>query len=174
MTSYITLGYVDTIADPMVELIKKELAGAIAIRRVVRQGQPNVEALHNQPFTKADPGASFGGVIGVGGRHVDSATTRDDEHIHAQERINMFENTSFRPYTGPSHLSSPSCSRCKYDEYKERQDKLFKKVEAISKAIEELKSKRCVIPSKEREPHTPTTLVRKKKRAIRDVLSAQK
>ena len=55
MTSYITLGHVDTIADPTVELIKKELAGATAIRRAVRQGQPNVEALHDQPFTKADP-----------------------------------------------------------------------------------------------------------------------
>ena len=84
MTSYITLGYVDTIADPTVELIKKELAGATTIRRVVRQGQPNVEALHDQPLTKADPGASSGGVVGVGGRHADAATTHDDEHVDAQ------------------------------------------------------------------------------------------
>ncbi|KAM3324573.1 hypothetical protein P3S67_005725 [Capsicum chacoense] len=130
MNFYITLGYIDTIADPMVDLIKKELAGATTIRRVVRQGQPNVEALHDQPFTKADPGASSGGVVGVG------------------ERINMFENTPFRPYTGPSHPSSPSYSRCECKECKDRQDKLFEKVEAISKAIEEFKSKRCVIPSK--------------------------
>ncbi|KAM3358374.1 hypothetical protein P3S68_021305 [Capsicum galapagoense] len=169
MTSYITLGHVDTIANPAVELIKKELAGATAIRREVRQGQPNVEALHDQPFTKANPGSS-GGVVGVSGRHVDDATTRDDEHFDAQERINMFENTPFRPYTGPSHPFSPSCSRCKCDEYKDRQDKLFKKVEAISK-IEEIISKRCVIPSKKvRDPHTPTALVRRKKRAIRDGL----
>ena len=47
MTSYITLGHVDTIADPTVELIKNELGGATAIRRAVRQGQPNVEALHD-------------------------------------------------------------------------------------------------------------------------------
>ncbi|KAM3268838.1 hypothetical protein P3S67_030802 [Capsicum chacoense] len=123
MTSYITLGHVDTIADPKVELIKKELVGATAIRRAIRQSQPNVEAFHDQPFTKADPGASSGGVVGVGGR----------------------------------------------------QDKLFEKVEAISKAIEEFKSKRCVIPSKKvRDPHTPTSFVRSKKRAIRDVLSARK
>ncbi|KAM3357654.1 hypothetical protein P3S68_020585 [Capsicum galapagoense] len=101
MTSYITPGYVETIVDPTVELIKKELAGATAIRRAVRQGQPNVETLHDQPFTKADPGTSSGGVVGVGGRHC-----------------------------------------------KDRQDKLFEKVEAISKTIEEFKSKRCVIPSK--------------------------
>ncbi|KAF3677094.1 hypothetical protein FXO37_04980 [Capsicum annuum] len=44
MTSYITLGPVDTITDPMVELIKKELAGATAIKRAVRQGPP-------QPYT---------------------------------------------------------------------------------------------------------------------------
>ncbi|KAM3382579.1 hypothetical protein P3S68_008153 [Capsicum galapagoense] len=100
MTSYITLGHVDTIADPTVELIKKELAGATAIRRAVRQGQPNVEALHDQPFTKTDPGASSGGVDGVGGRYADAATTHDDENVDAQERINMFENTSFRPYIG--------------------------------------------------------------------------
>ena len=36
MTSYITLGHVDTIADPTVELIKKELTGATDIRRAVR------------------------------------------------------------------------------------------------------------------------------------------
>ncbi|KAM3303631.1 hypothetical protein P3S67_014661 [Capsicum chacoense] len=172
MTSCITLGHVDTIANPTMELIKKKLAGTIATRRAVRQGQPNVEALHDQPFTKAYPGASFGRVIGVGGRHADVATTSDDEHVDAQERINMFENTPFRLYTGPS---SPSCSHCEYNECKDRQDKLFKKVEAISKAIEESKSKRRVIPSKKvREPHTPTALVRRKKRAIRDVLSTQK
>ncbi|KAM3246567.1 hypothetical protein P3L10_008334 [Capsicum annuum] len=134
MTSYITLGHVNTIADPTVELIKKELAGVTAIRRAVRQGQANVEALHDQPFNKADPGASSGEVVGVGGRYADADTTHDDE-----------------------------------------QDKLFEKVEAISKDIEKFKSKRCVIPSKKvREPHTPTALVRKKKRAIRDVLSARK
>ncbi|KAM3285190.1 hypothetical protein P3S67_023989 [Capsicum chacoense] len=79
MTSYITLGHVNTIADPTVELIKKKLAGATAIRRAVRQSQPNVEALHDQPFTKADPGASSGGVVSVGGGHADAATTRDDD-----------------------------------------------------------------------------------------------
>ncbi|KAM3219956.1 hypothetical protein P3L10_024487 [Capsicum annuum] len=79
MTSYITLGHVDTIADPTVKLIKKELAGATAIRR------------------KLDPGASSGGVFGSGGRHADAATTRDDEYVDAQERINMFENTPFCP-----------------------------------------------------------------------------
>ncbi|KAF3619131.1 hypothetical protein FXO37_33869 [Capsicum annuum] len=45
MTYYITLGHVDTIAYPMVELIKKELDRATTIRREVRQGQPNVERL---------------------------------------------------------------------------------------------------------------------------------
>ncbi|KAM3360152.1 hypothetical protein P3S68_019864 [Capsicum galapagoense] len=99
ITFYITLGYVDTISDPTVELIKKELAGATAIRRAVRQGQPNVEALHDQPFTEADPGAFSSGVVSVGGRHSDAATTHDDKNIDSQERINMFENTLFRPYT---------------------------------------------------------------------------
>ncbi|KAM3382898.1 hypothetical protein P3S68_008473 [Capsicum galapagoense] len=80
MTSYITLGYVDTIEDPMVELIKKELVRATTIRRAVRQGQPNVEALHDQLFIKADPGASSTGVIGVGGRHADACTTHDDDY----------------------------------------------------------------------------------------------
>ncbi|KAM3282016.1 hypothetical protein P3S67_027663 [Capsicum chacoense] len=79
MTYYITLGYIDTIADPTVELINKKSDGATTIIRAVRQGQPNVEALHNQP-TKADPGASSSGVVGVGGRHADTATTCDDEH----------------------------------------------------------------------------------------------
>ena len=81
MTSYITLGHVNTIADPMVELIKKELAGPTAIRRAVRQGQPNVEALHDHP-TEADPDASSGRVD-VGDGHVDVATTHDDEYVDA-------------------------------------------------------------------------------------------
>ncbi|KAF3637786.1 hypothetical protein FXO37_24718 [Capsicum annuum] len=72
MNSYITLGHVDTIVDPTVDLIRKELAGATAIRRSVRQGQPNVMSLHDQP-TKANLGASYGGVFGVGGRHANAA-----------------------------------------------------------------------------------------------------
>ncbi|KAF3626078.1 hypothetical protein FXO37_30527 [Capsicum annuum] len=141
MTSYITLGYVDTIADPTIELIRKELARATVIRRTVRQGQPNVEALHDQ-LTKADLGASASGVIGVG---------------------------------GPSHTSSPSCSRCECGECKYSQDKLFENVEAISKVIKEFKSKRGVIPSKKlREQFTAVLLFRRKKRAISDILSCQK
>ncbi|KAF3657452.1 hypothetical protein FXO37_14929 [Capsicum annuum] len=144
MTSYITLGHIDTIADPTVELIKKELAGATAIRRAVRQGQPNVEVFHDQP-TNADLGTSSGGVVGVGGRHSDAATTYDDDHVDTQERINMFENTLLHPYTGPSHPSSPLCSRCECEECKDRKDKLFEKVVAIIKSIKEFKSKRYVI-----------------------------
>ena len=175
MTSFLTLGLVDTKEDPTVELIKKELAKATIIRRAVIQGQPNVEALHDQPFTKANPGASSGGVVGVGGTHADAATTRDDEHVDAQERTNMFENTPFHPYTGPSHPSSPSCSRCEYEECKVNQNKLFEKVEAISKFVEEFKSKRILIPSKKlRERYTLTVLVRRKKSAITNVLSCQK
>ncbi|KAF3627684.1 hypothetical protein FXO37_29744 [Capsicum annuum] len=87
MTSFITLGLVDTISDPTVELIKKELAGETAIRRVVRQGHPNVEALHDQPTT-TDLGTSSRGVargiIDVGSRHADAAASLDDEYVDAQ------------------------------------------------------------------------------------------
>ncbi|KAM3270853.1 hypothetical protein P3S67_029055 [Capsicum chacoense] len=58
MTSFLTLGLVDTKEDPTVELIKKELAGETSIKRVVRQGQPNVEAFHDQPQTAIDMCAS--------------------------------------------------------------------------------------------------------------------
>ncbi|KAF3624985.1 hypothetical protein FXO37_31096 [Capsicum annuum] len=85
MTSYITLGHVDTITNPTVVLIKKELDGVITIRKIVSQGQPNVKALHDQP-TKANLGASSSGVVGVGGRHADAATTHDDKHVDAQEK----------------------------------------------------------------------------------------
>ncbi|KAF3624635.1 hypothetical protein FXO37_31271 [Capsicum annuum] len=76
--------------DPMVELIRKELARATAIRRAVRQGQPNIEALHDQP-TKADSGASSGGVVGVGSRHADAATTHDDEHERQLTNIEVYD-----------------------------------------------------------------------------------
>ncbi|KAF3650795.1 hypothetical protein FXO37_18300 [Capsicum annuum] len=61
----------------MVKLINKELDGAIDIRRAVRQGQPNIEAFHDQP-TATNLGASSRGVAGVvvdvGGRHADATS----------------------------------------------------------------------------------------------------
>ncbi|KAF3668779.1 hypothetical protein FXO37_09351 [Capsicum annuum] len=154
MTYFITLGFFDTITDLTVELIKKELAGEIAIRRAVRQNEPNVEALHDQP-TVTDLCASSRGfageVIDIGGKHIDGAASRNDENFDAQEKINMFENTPFtgpshtytgssHPYTGPSYPSSPSCSYCKCKECKDNKYKIFEKLEAIAKSVEKLKS----------------------------------
>ncbi|KAF3671418.1 hypothetical protein FXO38_06587 [Capsicum annuum] len=173
MTYFITLGLVNTIKEPMVELKKTKLAGSTAIRRVVRQGQHNVEALYDQPTT-TDLGASSGGiasgVIEVGNSHTDADVdvTRDDDYVDAQLKINMFEitpyigpsypyNGPFHPYSGPSHPSPPSYSYFKCKVCKDRQDILLKKIEAITEAVEELKSKRDVIPSKKvRKPYTPT------------------
>ncbi|KAF3630451.1 hypothetical protein FXO37_28470 [Capsicum annuum] len=107
------------------DLIKKELAGATTIRKVARQG-PNVEALHDQPAA-TDSGATSrgiaGGVVDVGGSHndADASASSDNEHVDAQEKINIFEITPYigpshpytvfsLPYNGPSHLSSPSYS----------------------------------------------------------------
>ncbi|KAM3249321.1 hypothetical protein P3L10_011090 [Capsicum annuum] len=141
--------FVDTIADPTVELIKKKLTGEIAIRRAVRQGQSIVEALHDQP-TAIDSRTSSGGVAGRvvdnGGSHPDAATASscDYEHVGAEEKINTFGNT---PCIGPSHPSLPLCSHCKCKVCKDREDKLFEKLEAITEVVEELKSKRGVIPS---------------------------
>ncbi|KAM3355895.1 hypothetical protein P3S68_022609 [Capsicum galapagoense] len=164
MTSFLTLGLVDTKKDPAVELIKKELDGAISIRRAVRQYQSNVEALHDQTQTVTDPGASSGGVAGGvicdGGIQPMAASSAnlDYEYVGAQQKINMFKNTpctgpSFHPYIGPSHLytgpshpSSPSYSHYKCKVYKDREDKLLNKLEAIAEAAEELKSRRGVIP----------------------------
>ncbi|KAF3675095.1 hypothetical protein FXO37_06069 [Capsicum annuum] len=50
-----------------------------------------------------DLGASSGGVVGVGGRHADAATTRDDKNVDAQEKINIFENTPFTEGEGARH-----------------------------------------------------------------------
>ncbi|KAF3634643.1 hypothetical protein FXO38_25045 [Capsicum annuum] len=98
ITSFITLGIVDTIADPMMELIKKELVRATAIRIAVKQGQPSVEVLHNQSIA-TNLGTSFGGVAGgvvdVGGKHADAIVIRYVEHVDAQEKINKFENTHY-------------------------------------------------------------------------------
>ncbi|KAF3685313.1 putative inositol hexakisphosphate and diphosphoinositol-pentakisphosphate kinase 1-like [Capsicum annuum] len=141
MTSFITLGLVDTKVDPTMELINKKLVGATAIRRAFRQGHPIVEALHDQSFTATDQGASSGGV--AGGVVNPGAS---------QEKINTFENT---PCTVPSHSSSPSCSNCKCKVCKDIEDKLLEKLEAIVEAAEELKSKRGVITSKKvRDPYT--------------------
>ncbi|KAM3220059.1 hypothetical protein P3L10_024590 [Capsicum annuum] len=85
MTSFLTLGLVDTKEDPMVELIKKELDGATSMRRAVRQGHPNVEALHDQPQTAADPGASSGGI--AGGVVCDVCKNREDKLLKKLEAI---------------------------------------------------------------------------------------
>ncbi|PHT49130.1 Protein-tyrosine-phosphatase MKP1 [Capsicum baccatum] len=58
-----------------------ELARAIAIRSTVRQGLPNVEALHGQP-TPVDPDASSMGVVDVGGSHTDAHSAYVDEIIY--------------------------------------------------------------------------------------------
>ncbi|PHT67421.1 hypothetical protein T459_26908 [Capsicum annuum] len=176
MTSFLTLVLVDTKEDPTVELIKKELAGATSIRRAVRQGQPNVGALHDQLQTAVDPGASSRGIAGRvvynGGSYPDAATSasRDYEHVVSYQKINNFENTPctgpshpyrgpFYPHSGLSHPFLPSCSHCKV--CKDREDKLLKNLEAIAKVAEELKFRRAVIPSnKVREPCTPTVAFR--------------
>ncbi|KAM3361182.1 hypothetical protein P3S68_016036 [Capsicum galapagoense] len=170
MTSFLTMGLVDTKEDPTMELIKKELNGATSIRRAVRQGQSNIEALYDLTQTAIDPGSSSGGITGgviCDGKSYPasaSAASRDYEHVGAQEKIKMFENTpctgppshpyngSSHPYSGPSHRSSPSCSYYKYKVCKDKEVKLLDKLEAITKATEELKSRRGVIPSTEGPP----------------------
>ncbi|KAF3639115.1 hypothetical protein FXO37_24093 [Capsicum annuum] len=93
MTSSMTLGLVHTIADLTVELIRKELAGSTTIIRAVKQGQPHVEALHDQ-LTAIDTGAATGGVGGdsVAGGVVDVGASHVAEHIaDAKEKIIMSE-----------------------------------------------------------------------------------
>ncbi|KAM3265703.1 hypothetical protein P3L10_002697 [Capsicum annuum] len=74
-------------------------------------------------------------------------------------------------YDDPYHPSSPSYSYYKYKVCKDREDKLLEKLEAIAEAVEELKSRRGIIPSnEEREPCTPTVEVRRQRRKIRQIL----
>ncbi|KAF3637310.1 hypothetical protein FXO38_23775 [Capsicum annuum] len=77
MTSFITLGFVDTIADQTVELIKKELARATTIKRSIRQGHPSVEALHYQTTIKNLDDSSWGvaGGFNIGGRHANATAS---------------------------------------------------------------------------------------------------
>ncbi|KAF3673116.1 hypothetical protein FXO37_07155 [Capsicum annuum] len=155
MTSFITLGFVDTLADPTVDLIKKELAGAIAIRRAVRQDEPNVEALHDQP-TATDLCASSRGVAGevvdIGGKHIDATKSRDNEYVDAQEKIIMFENT---PFTGLSHTYTGSSHPYT--------------VPLTTLHLHVLIS--GVKPSKKvREPYTLTVAIGRKKRVINQLL----
>ncbi|KAM3356649.1 hypothetical protein P3S68_023363 [Capsicum galapagoense] len=146
MISFLTLGLVDTKEDPTVELIKKELDGATSIRKAIRQGQSNVEALHDLTQTATDPGNSSGGVAGGvvcdGGSHPASASAVSRLPSHPYTGLS-------HPYSGPSHPSSPSCSHCKCKVCKDREDKLLDKLEAIDEAVDEFKFRRGVIPSNE-------------------------
>ncbi|KAM3203465.1 hypothetical protein P3L10_031091 [Capsicum annuum] len=154
---------------------------------------PTIDELGMTSFLTLDPGVSSegvaGGVVCDSGSHptAASAASRDYEHVGAQQKIKMFENTPCtgppsHPYTGlshlysgPSHPSSPLYSHCKCKVYKDREDKLLDKLEAIAEDVEELKSRRGVIPSNEvREPCTPTVEVRRNRRKIRQILSILK
>ncbi|KAF3658656.1 hypothetical protein FXO37_14318 [Capsicum annuum] len=115
-------GIVDKIAYPIMELIKNELTRATTVRKAFRQGQPHVEALHDQSAA-TDLGDAFGGDVGgvvdVGGSHAnaDVVAIHDDEQVDAQEKINKFEITL---YSGPSHPSSCSYSHCKCNQCMDR------------------------------------------------------
>ncbi|KAM3326335.1 hypothetical protein P3S67_001461 [Capsicum chacoense] len=168
------------------ELIKKELAGATSVRRAVRQGQPNVEALHDQPQIATDSGVSSG-VLLVELFVMVAAILLLLLLLVVIMSMYIFENTPCTspfshpytgpsyPYSGPSHPSSPSYSYCKCKVCKDREDRHLEKLEAIVEAADELKSRKGVIPSNEvRESCTPTVEVRRKRRKIRQILSILK
>ncbi|KAF3645806.1 hypothetical protein FXO38_12058 [Capsicum annuum] len=115
----------------------------------------------------ASSGGVAGGVIDDGGSHPNSA-------VAASLPSHLYTDPS-HPYGGPSHPSSPLCSHCKCKVCKDREDKLLEKLEVITKASEDLKSKKGVIPSKKlRKPYTPTVAVGRKTRNIRQILSIVK
>ncbi|KAF3653618.1 hypothetical protein FXO37_16880 [Capsicum annuum] len=82
MTSFITLGLVGTTADLTVELIKKELAGAKTIRRVVRKD------------SGAPSGGVTGGVVDNGGNHpvAPATSSHDYEHDNGPQFYNNFKS----------------------------------------------------------------------------------
>ncbi|KAF3616327.1 hypothetical protein FXO37_35127 [Capsicum annuum] len=168
------------------ELIKKELTGATNIRRAVRKGQPHVEVLYDQPAA-IDSCATYGGVGGdsVASGFVDVGASHDDEYVsNAEEKINitrpkfnLLEDDDFQIilFNGPKYPSSKSCSLCKCKKCKDRHDRIFKRIDDLTDAINVLTSKRGVIPSnKGRETYTTKVEVRKKKKSIGRILSNRK
>ncbi|PHT45749.1 hypothetical protein CQW23_14907 [Capsicum baccatum] len=156
MTSFLTLGLVDTKEDPMVELIKKELDGATSIRRAARQGQPNVEALHDQPQTATDPGASSGGVSG--------GVVCDGGSILLLLLVMIMSML----WPLPTLMFYCKCEVCK-----DIEDKLLENLEAIAEAAEELKSRRGVILSNEGLPKKVdifTALGKEKKKELEEFI----
>ncbi|PHU11253.1 putative wall-associated receptor kinase-like 11 [Capsicum chinense] len=76
------------------KLIKKELAGATTIRKVVMQGQPNVEALHEQPTTidpRTSSGGVAGGVVDDGGSHPDASAASSHDYEHDERTISLVD-----------------------------------------------------------------------------------
>ncbi|KAF3677944.1 hypothetical protein FXO38_03523 [Capsicum annuum] len=142
---------------------------------------PTEKKLGMTSFITLDLGAIFGGVTGgvddVGGSHDDAYTvpSHDDDHVDSQERIKMFEFTLYTTLTlvpltltlvpltplHPHILIANARSA-----WTNRINSLKKK--SLTKAVEELTSKKVS------KPYIPTVKVRKKKIAIRHILSIMK
>ncbi|WMV44189.1 hypothetical protein MTR67_037574 [Solanum verrucosum] len=143
MPFFLTLEIIDTKSDPIVDLIKKALAGATTIRSEapIVSGDADDVALDVNVDVNIDVDI---GDVGAksGGEHVD-----DDGGIYG----------GFTPFSGHTTYfdpSSSSCSACKCEEYKNKEGKLIstgedvkKSLDALTSAVKKLISKRGVIPS---------------------------
>ncbi|KAM3303634.1 hypothetical protein P3S67_014664 [Capsicum chacoense] len=136
MTSFLTLGLVDTKEDPMVELTKKELDVTTSIRRVVTQGRSNIKALYDQTQTATDRVLLLGVLL-------------VELFVMVVATLLLLLLPVVIMSIGPSYPSSPSYSHCKCKVCKDREDKLLDKINTITKAAKDLKSRRGVIPSNE-------------------------
>ncbi|KAG5601714.1 hypothetical protein H5410_033084 [Solanum commersonii] len=170
MPFFLTLGIIDIKSEPTVDLIKKELAGAITIRREapIVSGDADDVALDvdvdvNIGVDICDAGAKSGG------EHVDDVGGIYDGFTPFSEHT-----TSFAP-------SSSSCSACKCEECKNKEAQLIstgedvkKSLDALTSAVKKLISKRGVVLSRKiSEPFTPLKIKRRRK-SISKILSNMK
>ncbi|KAG5592704.1 hypothetical protein H5410_043218 [Solanum commersonii] len=170
MPFFLTLGIIDTKSNPTVDLIKKELAGATTIRReaLIVSGDADDVALD------VDVDVNIGVDIG------DAGAKSGGEHVDDVGGI-YGGFTPFSEHTTSFALSSSSCSACKCEECKNKEAQLIstgedvkKSLDALTSAVKELISKRCVILSRKiLEPFTPLKIKRRRK-SISKILSNMK
>ncbi|KAH0783095.1 hypothetical protein KY290_002693 [Solanum tuberosum] len=149
MPFFLILEIIDTKSDPIVYLIKKELAGATTIRREA----PIVSGDADDVALYVDVDVNIGVDIGdagvkSGGEHVDDVGG-----------------------------SACKCEECKNKEAQliSTGEDVKKSLDALTSVVKELISKRGVIPSRKiSEPFTPLKIKRRKKINFQDIIKYEK
>uniref|UniRef100_M1D9M6 Uncharacterized protein n=1 Tax=Solanum tuberosum TaxID=4113 RepID=M1D9M6_SOLTU len=145
MSFLITLGLVETLYDHVVDRVKRELVGAITIKR---ERVDNQLVVLNEDMVDAD--------------------VRDGVNIGVGVDVDVGDDISFGAGVGGQCVGATCCSRCSgflCEKCKKYDDDSIMHLQTLSEAVNEFKYKRgvrVISSNKVRDPYTPQAKRRKK------------